>query len=186
MADDEDFYADRIYLGRPEDIGILLSEKHPETDPLAVRFTDLHKLVTELPEFKDDPEEVHGGQAGSHPDGVAFGVFGPHAGLKQTSPAKAALPADFVGTTEVVPFASQNSNNLGEQLESAASPKFEPHFFRIELFSNQNLYEASSSNSISANQIFQLTTDPDYLAASSESAIIFLQNVERLLLLTLN
>ena len=29
-----------------EDIGILLSEKHPETDPLAVRFTDLHRLVT--------------------------------------------------------------------------------------------------------------------------------------------
>ena len=41
----------------PEDIGILLSEKHPETDPLAVRFTDLHKLVTELPEFKDDPKK---------------------------------------------------------------------------------------------------------------------------------
>ena len=34
----------------PEDIGILLSEKHPETDPLAVRFTDLHRLVIELPE----------------------------------------------------------------------------------------------------------------------------------------
>jgi len=30
----------------PEDIGILLSEQHPETDPLAVRFTDLHRLVT--------------------------------------------------------------------------------------------------------------------------------------------
>jgi len=39
-----------------EDIGILLSEAHPEVDPLAVRFTDLHKYVTELPEFKDDPQ----------------------------------------------------------------------------------------------------------------------------------
>ncbi len=39
-----------------QDIGILLSEAHPEVDPLAVRFTDLHKFVAELPEFKDDPQ----------------------------------------------------------------------------------------------------------------------------------
>jgi FeS assembly protein IscX len=45
-----------------EDIGILLSEKHPETDPLAVRFTDLHRLVTELPEFKDDPKKSNEGK----------------------------------------------------------------------------------------------------------------------------
>ncbi len=32
----------------PEDIGILLSEAHPEIDPLSVRFTDLHKYVTAL------------------------------------------------------------------------------------------------------------------------------------------
>ena len=38
-----------------EDLGILLSEVHPEIDPLAVRFTDLHKYVTELPGFTDDP-----------------------------------------------------------------------------------------------------------------------------------
>ena len=38
------------------DIGILLSEKHPELDPLAVRFTDLHNYVTALPDFKDDPK----------------------------------------------------------------------------------------------------------------------------------
>jgi len=38
-----------------EDIGILLSQTHPEVDPLAVRFTDLHKYVTGLPDFKDDP-----------------------------------------------------------------------------------------------------------------------------------
>jgi FeS assembly protein IscX len=40
-----------------EDIGILLSEKHPEVDPLAVRFTDLHRYVIELSEFKDDPQK---------------------------------------------------------------------------------------------------------------------------------
>ena len=40
-----------------EDLGILLSEKHPEIDPLTVRFTDLHRYVVELAEFKDDPKK---------------------------------------------------------------------------------------------------------------------------------
>jgi FeS assembly protein IscX len=40
-----------------EDLGILLSEKHPELDPLSVRFTDLHRYVVELAEFKDDPKK---------------------------------------------------------------------------------------------------------------------------------
>ena len=40
-----------------EDIGILLSDKHPQLDPLSVRFTDLHRYVTELPEFKGDPKQ---------------------------------------------------------------------------------------------------------------------------------
>jgi FeS assembly protein IscX len=39
-----------------EDIGIALSEKYPDTDPLTVRFTDLHKWVTELVDFADDPK----------------------------------------------------------------------------------------------------------------------------------
>jgi FeS assembly protein IscX len=39
-----------------EDIAIELSDLHPETDPLTLRFTDLHKLVTALPNFKDDPK----------------------------------------------------------------------------------------------------------------------------------
>jgi FeS assembly protein IscX len=39
-----------------EDIGIALAEKFPDTDPLTVRFTDLHRYVTELPEFRDDPK----------------------------------------------------------------------------------------------------------------------------------
>ncbi|MBZ5719694.1 MAG: Fe-S cluster assembly protein IscX [Acidobacteriia bacterium] len=45
-----------------EDIGILLSQKHPELDPLAVRFTDLHRYVTELAEFKDDPKQSNEGK----------------------------------------------------------------------------------------------------------------------------
>ena len=45
-----------------EDIGILLAEKHPEVDPLTVRFTDLHRYVIELPEFKDDPKKSNEGK----------------------------------------------------------------------------------------------------------------------------
>jgi FeS assembly protein IscX len=40
-----------------EDIGIMLHEKFPDTDPLTVRFTDLHRHVTELPGFSDDPKK---------------------------------------------------------------------------------------------------------------------------------
>jgi FeS assembly protein IscX len=39
-----------------EDIAIALAERFPETDPLTVRFTDLHRWVTELPDFADDPK----------------------------------------------------------------------------------------------------------------------------------
>jgi FeS assembly protein IscX len=39
-----------------EDIGIALAEAHPGVDPLAVRFTDLHRYVTELSGFGDDPK----------------------------------------------------------------------------------------------------------------------------------
>jgi FeS assembly protein IscX len=40
-----------------EDIAIALSEKYPDQDPLTVRFTDLHRWVTELPDFEDDPKK---------------------------------------------------------------------------------------------------------------------------------
>ncbi|HEV8309505.1 MAG TPA: Fe-S cluster assembly protein IscX [Methylomirabilota bacterium] len=39
-----------------EDIGIQLAGKFPDTDPLTVRFTELHKWVTELADFEDDPK----------------------------------------------------------------------------------------------------------------------------------
>lgn len=39
-----------------EEIAISLWEKHPEVDPITVRFTDLHRWVTELPGFNDDPK----------------------------------------------------------------------------------------------------------------------------------
>ncbi|MDB1124743.1 Fe-S cluster assembly protein IscX [Vibrio algarum] len=38
------------------DIAIELCELYPDTDPKTVRFTDLHKWITELEEFDDDPQ----------------------------------------------------------------------------------------------------------------------------------
>jgi FeS assembly protein IscX len=39
-----------------EDIAIALAARFPDLDPLTVRFTDLHKWVTELPGFSGDPK----------------------------------------------------------------------------------------------------------------------------------
>ena len=38
-----------------EEIGYLLSQAHPDRDPLAVRFTDLREMVLTLPGFADAP-----------------------------------------------------------------------------------------------------------------------------------
>lgn len=38
-----------------EDIAIALSEKFPDLDPAHIRYTDLHKWITELDDFGDDP-----------------------------------------------------------------------------------------------------------------------------------
>ena len=35
------------------EIAIQLADAHPEVDPATIRFTDLHRWVTELPEFDD-------------------------------------------------------------------------------------------------------------------------------------
>jgi len=39
-----------------EDIAEALLASHPDVAPLSVRFTDLHRWVTELPSFQDDPQ----------------------------------------------------------------------------------------------------------------------------------
>lgn len=38
------------------DIAIELEEKYPDVDNVNLRFTDLHKWVTSLEGFDDDPE----------------------------------------------------------------------------------------------------------------------------------
>ena len=38
-----------------EDIAIALTDRFPDLDPYTVRFTDMHKWITELDDFNDDP-----------------------------------------------------------------------------------------------------------------------------------
>lgn len=39
------------------EIAIQLQENHPDVDPYTVRFTDMHKWITELPGFVGDPQK---------------------------------------------------------------------------------------------------------------------------------
>jgi FeS assembly protein IscX len=45
-----------------ENIALALYEAHPGVDPLKVRFTDLHKWITELDDFGDDPKGSNEGK----------------------------------------------------------------------------------------------------------------------------
>ena len=54
-----------------EDIGIALSEKFPDVDPLTVRFTDLHRWVTELAGLRRRPQGVQRDDPRKNPDGLA-------------------------------------------------------------------------------------------------------------------
>lgn len=40
-----------------DDIALSLTEKFPEMDPTHIRYTDLHKWITELDGFADDPKK---------------------------------------------------------------------------------------------------------------------------------
>ena len=46
-----------LYWKDTEEIAIRLVETHPDTDPLTVRFTDMHGWITALPDFRDDPKK---------------------------------------------------------------------------------------------------------------------------------
>ncbi|MFI5396809.1 MAG: Fe-S cluster assembly protein IscX [Candidatus Binatia bacterium] len=45
-----------------EEIALQLIEDHPDVDPLAVRFTELRRWVTELTDFDDDPKASNEGK----------------------------------------------------------------------------------------------------------------------------
>ena len=51
-----------IHWTDAEEIGIQLQEKFPGLDPLAVRFTDLHRYVIDLDGFVDDPQKSSEGR----------------------------------------------------------------------------------------------------------------------------
>jgi FeS assembly protein IscX len=40
-----------------EDIALQLMKRHPDVDPLTIRFTDLHKWVSEIPDFVGKTEK---------------------------------------------------------------------------------------------------------------------------------
>jgi FeS assembly protein IscX len=44
-----------------EEIGIRLFEKYPDTDPLTLRFTDLHQRITDLSGFEGKPKDSNEG-----------------------------------------------------------------------------------------------------------------------------
>ncbi|HXG20054.1 MAG TPA: Fe-S cluster assembly protein IscX [Methylomirabilota bacterium] len=52
----------KLHWEDAEDIAEQLLEVHPDVDPLSVRFTDLHRWVTELADFADDPKASSEGQ----------------------------------------------------------------------------------------------------------------------------
>ncbi len=45
-----------LYWKDIQEIALSLVEKYPETDPLSIRFTDLHKWICELNGFSDNPK----------------------------------------------------------------------------------------------------------------------------------
>lgn len=45
-----------------EEIALVLADKFPDINPLEVRFTDLHKWITELPMFIDSAESSNEGK----------------------------------------------------------------------------------------------------------------------------
>lgn len=45
----------KLTWDQSENIAIALFEKFPDLDPTHIRYTDLHKWVTELADFADDP-----------------------------------------------------------------------------------------------------------------------------------
>jgi FeS assembly protein IscX len=46
----------KLHWDDTEDIAERLLEMHADVEPLSARFTDLHRWVTELAEFADDPQ----------------------------------------------------------------------------------------------------------------------------------
>jgi FeS assembly protein IscX len=48
--------AEQLSWDDAEELGLALADKFPDVNPLEVRFTDLHRWVTQLPLFDDNPD----------------------------------------------------------------------------------------------------------------------------------
>jgi len=53
--------SDQLSWQDAEEIGFCLFEKYPDVEPLQVRFTDMHKMICDLPDFNDDPKSSNEG-----------------------------------------------------------------------------------------------------------------------------
>jgi FeS assembly protein IscX len=53
---------EQLYWDDAEEIALALADKFPDVNPLEVRFTDLHKWISELPLFVDDPSKSNEGK----------------------------------------------------------------------------------------------------------------------------
>ncbi len=45
----------KLTWDQPDDVALSLAEKFPDLDPTHIRYTDLHKWITELDDFNDEP-----------------------------------------------------------------------------------------------------------------------------------
>ena len=45
----------KLTWDQPDDIALALAANHPDLNPTKIRYTDLHKWITELDDFDDDP-----------------------------------------------------------------------------------------------------------------------------------
>jgi FeS assembly protein IscX len=51
-----------LYWDDADDIGLMLADKFPKQNPLEVRFTDLHRMIIELPTFADEASKSSEGK----------------------------------------------------------------------------------------------------------------------------
>jgi FeS assembly protein IscX len=51
-----------LYWDDADDLGLMLADKFPKQNPLEVRFTDLHRMIIELPTFADEPSKSSEGK----------------------------------------------------------------------------------------------------------------------------
>ena len=49
--------AEKLTWKDTDEIAYALIDKHPDQDPLKLSFPKLHKMVTDLEDFSDDPEK---------------------------------------------------------------------------------------------------------------------------------